>query len=72
MTDLPRHQQEREPNVRRVVAEYVEAFIANARQMSRRDDGGYKSYGHLLRAAEADAAKNAERFLLRGRPEEAR
>ena len=64
---MNREQQVREGNVRRTIAEFIAEFIRSERQATRRDNGGRKSYGHLLREAEREAYANAERCIREGR-----
>lgn len=56
----------REANMRRAVAEFKSMFIRTERERTRRDDGGRKSYDHLVREAELEAYANAERNIQGG------
>ena len=53
----------REANMRRTVGEFVEQMIRSEQERTRRSDGGRKSYGHLVREAELEAYKHAERNI---------
>lgn len=56
----------REANMRRTVGEFVERFVRGEQERTRRSDGGRKSYAHLVREAEIEAYRNAERNIQGG------
>lgn len=53
----------REANMRRTVGEFVSDMVRSEQERTRRSDGGRKSYGHLVREAELEAYKHAERNI---------
>lgn len=53
----------REANMRRTVGEFVFDMVRSEQERTRRSDGGRKSYGHLVREAELEAYKHAERNI---------
>lgn len=53
----------REANMRRTVGEFVRDMVRSEQERTRRSDGGRKSYGHLVREAEVEAYKHAERNI---------
>lgn len=53
----------REANMRRTVGEFVRDMVRSEQERTRRSDGGRKSYGHLVREAEIEAYKHAERNI---------
>lgn len=53
----------REANMRRTVGEFVRDMVRSEQERTRRSDGGRKSYGHLVREAELEAYKHAERSI---------
>lgn len=56
----------REANMRRTVGEFVERFVRGEQERTRRSDGGRKSYAHLVREAELEAYRHAERNIQGG------
>lgn len=56
----------REANMRRTVGEFVERFVRGEQERTRRSDGGRKSYAHLVREAELEACRHAERNIQGG------
>lgn len=53
----------REANMRRTVGEFVRDMVRSEQERTRRSDGGRKSYGQLVREAELEAYKHAERNI---------
>lgn len=53
----------REANMRRTVGEFVRDMVRSEQERTRRSDGGRKSFGHLVREAELEAYKHAERNI---------